>query len=76
MFAFLALTIIFAYNRIYIKTKQCNPLMLYLGSSQPCNYTNFESFENIQNIDETFIEKFTFLWEIAKKPFIQLYSNY
>lgn len=76
MFAFLALTIIFAYNRIYIKTKQCNPLMLYLGSSRSCNYTNFESFENIQTVDETFIEKFDFLWKIAKKQFLQLYSNY
>jgi len=72
MSVFLALTIIFSYNQLYINDKTCNPLMLYLGSERACLRTNFENFENFEN--ETILEKIAFLFEFIKYPFLKLYS--
>ena len=75
MLAFLALTIIFSYNQLYINNQTCNPLMLYLGSERACKRTNFENFENESGLEnETILEKFAFLFEIVKSPFLNLYS--
>lgn len=77
MFVFLSVTIIFAYNQLYIKQKKCDPLMLYLGSKRACSRTDFENFENK---DEPLTEKITFLGnilsDIIKTPFTKLYSIY
>ena len=73
MLMFLIFTIIFAYNAIYDHTKTCHPLMFYLGNKKTCIRTNFDGFENK---DELFIDKIRFLWEIIKMPFIQIYLGY
>ena len=79
MILFLLFTIIFAYNDVYAHANICHPLMIYFGerNSQTCMRmpADFENFEN-RNQAETFIDKFQFLSEIVKRPFIQIYLGY
>ena len=70
MFVFLAMTIIFAYNQLYIKEEKCDPLMFYLGSTRACKRTRFENFENA---DESIMDKFQYLGSMVSWPFIKLY---
>ena len=77
MVLFVALTILFSYNQIYLNKKTCNPLMLYLGSKRACIRTNFENFKN-NDIDsvESFTDKIDFIGNIVKNPFIEMRSVY
>ena len=80
MVLFLALTILFSYNQIYLNKKTCNPLMLYLGSKRACNQSKFENFENNTSEPgksvETFTDKMDFLGNIVKYPFIEMHTAY
>lgn len=77
MVVFLALTILFSYNQLYINKKTCNPLMLYLGSKRACIRQDFENFENNNtNSVESFTDKLDFLGNIGKSPFVKMHSAY
>lgn len=76
MAVFLVVSILFSYNQLYIKNNTCNPIMAYLGSKQACIRSNYENFENINSSNETMMDKFTFIGNMIKLPFIQIYSWY
>jgi len=76
MAVFLVVSILFSYNQLYIKNNTCNPIMAYLGSTQACIRSNYENFENINSSNETMTDKFIFIGNIIKLPFIQIYSWY
>jgi hypothetical protein len=74
MAVFLVVSILFSYNQLYIKNNTCSPIMEYLGSKKACIRTKYENFENINSSNETMMDKFTFIGNMIKIPFIQIYS--